>query len=140
MEKDSIRVGVGVMIMKDGKVLMGRRKGSHGTGMYAWPGGHLEFMESITDCAIREVREETSLEITNVRFLRLFNMKTSEGQHYVDIAMVADWKSGEPKLCEPNKCEGWAWYDIDNLPEPVFQPIPSYFEALKTGKNYFDNL
>jgi hypothetical protein len=34
------RVGVGIMIFKDGKVLMGKRKGKHGAGEYAWPGGH----------------------------------------------------------------------------------------------------
>ena len=40
------RVGIGVIILKDGKVLLGKRKGSHGAGEYAFPGGHLEYMES----------------------------------------------------------------------------------------------
>ncbi len=53
-----IRVGVGIMIFKDGKVLMGRRKGSHGAGEYAFPGGHLDFGESFEDCAKRETLEE----------------------------------------------------------------------------------
>src|SRR5215469_4737907 len=45
------KVGVGVMILKDGKVLIGKRKGAHGAGEWAWPGGHLEYMESFEDCA-----------------------------------------------------------------------------------------
>ncbi len=49
------RVGIGVMVMKDGKVLLGKRKGSHGAGEYAWPGGHMEYMESFEDVAKREV-------------------------------------------------------------------------------------
>lgn len=137
-EEQKIKVGVGVMILKDGKFLMGKRKGKHGAGEYAWPGGHLEFGESFEGCAKREVMEETGLEIKNIRFLRLLNLK-DYSKHYVDIAIVADWESGEPELKEPEKCEGWDWYDVDDLPSPLFAPIPSYFEALKTGKNFFDN-
>lgn len=48
------KVGIGVMIFKDGKVLLGKRKGSHGDGEYSFPGGHLNYMESFEDCAQRE--------------------------------------------------------------------------------------
>jgi 8-oxo-dGTP diphosphatase len=48
------RVGVGVIVVKNGLVLIGKRKGSHGEGQWAWPGGHLEYMESFLDCAKRE--------------------------------------------------------------------------------------
>lgn len=126
------------MILRDGKVLTGRRKGSHGAGEYAWPGGHLEYMESIEDCVRREVREETGMEVENIRFLRLMNLKTYSPKHYIDIAMVADWKSGEPRVMEPEKIEGWEWRSIDDMPEPLFAPLPSYFEALKTGRNFWD--
>ena len=132
-------VGIGVMIQKGGRVLLGKRKGSHGSGEYAWPGGHLEYMESIVACAKRETREETGLEITNVRFLRLVNLKQYAPKHYIDIGLVADWKSGEPCVREPKKIESWAWYDIDNLPRPLFGTIPSYIEAYRTGRNFWDN-
>lgn len=133
-----IKVGIGVMIMKDGKVLIGKRKGSHGGGEYAFPGGHLEYMESYTGCAKREVKEETGMEIDNVRFLRLSNLKTYAPKHYVDIGLIADWKSGEPKEMEPDKISQWQWYDMDKLPEPLFATLPSYIEAYKTGRNFWD--
>ncbi|HSR89280.1 MAG TPA: NUDIX domain-containing protein [Candidatus Udaeobacter sp.] len=133
------KVGVGVMIFKDGKVLLGKRKNAHGEGAYAWPGGHMEYMESFADCAKRETMEETGMEIENVRFLRLYNLKEYAPKHYVDVGLIADWKSGEPKIMEPEKCEGWDWYDMDNLPQPLFSTIPSYIEAYKTGRNFFDN-
>lgn len=142
MEKENqiVKVGVGVLLFKDGKVLLGKRKNKNGFGQYAWPGGHLEFMESIEGCAKREVMEETGMEIENVKFLRVFNMKTLEGFHYMDIGVMADWKSGIPELKEPDKCEGWEWYDLKNLPSPLFIPIPSLIESFKTGKTFFDNI
>lgn len=126
------------MVIKDGQVLLGIRKGSHGAGEYAFPGGHMEFGESFEECAKREVKEETGMEIANVRFLRLMNLKAYPGKHYVDIGLVADWKSGEPRCMEPDKCEGWQWYPLDHLPEPLFDTVQTYIEAYQTGRNYFD--
>lgn len=133
-----IKVGIGVMIMKDGKVLLGKRKGSHGEGEYAWPGGHMEYMESFEDCTKREVMEETGMEIGNIRFLRLLNLKTYAPKHYVDVGLIADWKKGEPKVMEKDRVESWDWYDIDKLPKPLFSTIPTYIEAYKTGRNFWD--
>jgi 8-oxo-dGTP diphosphatase len=132
------KVGIGVMVVKEGKYLMGKRKGSHGEGEYACPGGHLEFGESIAECCKREVKEETGMEIDNIRFVRFLNFKT-EGKHYADVMMISDWKSGEPQVLEPEKCEGWDWYDLDNLPKPLFGTLSSGIEAIRTGKTFFDN-
>lgn len=132
------KIGIGVMIIKDGKVLLGKRRGSHGAGEYASPGGHMEYMESFEECARKEVREETGIEIDNVRFLLLGNIKQYAPKHYVQIGLVADWKSGKPKVLEPDKCESWDWYDLDKLPKPLFGTMPLSIEAYKTGRNYFD--
>jgi len=126
------------MVMKDGKVLLGKRKGSHGAGQYSFPGGHLEYMESYAECARREVAEEAGIEIDNIRFLLAANIKAYAPKHYAHIGLVGDWKSGEPGVMEPEKCEGWGWYDIDHLPEPLFATIQQSIEAYKTGKNFFD--
>jgi 8-oxo-dGTP diphosphatase len=139
MEKERPKVGVGVMILKDGKVLIGKRKAELGNGEWAWPGGHLEHLESIEACARREAREETGVEIQNVRFLRLVNMTQYAPKHYVDIGLIADWKSGEPQVMEPDKVETWEWRALDDLPEPLFAAEPYYLEALKTGQNFFDS-
>lgn len=132
------KVGVGIMVMKNGKALLGKRKGSHGTGKYAWPGGHMEHMESFEECAKREVREETGIEIKNIKLLRLLNFKDYSPKHYVDIGLIAEWKSGEPKVLEPKKCESWNWFNLNKLPKPLFETLPSYLKAYKTGKNFFD--
>ncbi|MEK7617311.1 MAG: NUDIX domain-containing protein [Patescibacteria group bacterium] len=136
--KPQVKVGIGILVFKDRKVLLGKRRESHGKGEYASPGGHLEFNESIIDCAKRECREEAGIEIKNIKFLRFSNMR-KYGKHYVDIGLIADWAGGEPTVLEPSKMEKWNWYNLDNLPKPLFGVINHTSEALKTGRNFFDS-
>lgn len=127
------KVGVGVIVVKDGKVLLGKRKGAHGEGSWAFPGGHLEFGESLEDCANREVIEETGIKIKNVRKFSYTNdIFSQENKHYITCFVVADYDSGEVEILEPNKCEKWDWFEWDNLPEPRFIPLQN---LLKEGIN-----
>lgn len=132
------KVGVGVMVIKEGKVLLGKRIGGNGHGKFAGTGGHLEHSESFEACARRETLEEAGIEITNVRFLCLSNFM--DPHHYVDIGLIADWHSGELECREPHKCEGWGWYDLDDLPEPLFVPERKYIEAFRSGRYFSDDL
>lgn len=131
MEKDNkkVNVGVGVIVIKDGKVLLGKRKNSHGEGTWSLPGGHLEFNENIEDCAAREVREETGISIKNIRRGAFTNdFFEREGKHYVTLFMVSEFDSGEVKVMEPDKCENWMWFEWDDLPTPLFTPIQNVLE------------
>ena len=51
-------IGVAVIVVREGRVLLGKRKNAHGAGTWQFPGGHLEYGESIEDCARRELFEE----------------------------------------------------------------------------------
>jgi 8-oxo-dGTP diphosphatase len=133
------RVGVGIMILRGGKILLAKRLGSHGAGEYAFPGGHLEYMESFEECACRELAEEVGIEIKNIKFLFLANVKRYAPKHYCHIGLVAEWKSGEPKILEPDKSEEWQWFDIHNLPEPMFEMCKLSVDSFLTGRNYYDN-
>jgi len=133
------KVGVGILIFKDNKILLGKRKGKYAANVYGSIGGHLEHLESFEDCAKREAREEAGIEIKNIKFLCLTNFKIYAPRHYVDIGLIADWKSGVPKILEPDRCESWQWYDLENLPKPLFEVIKNYIKAFETGKNYFDS-
>lgn len=125
-EQKRPKVGVGVFIFRDGKWLMGKRKGAHGEGMWCPPGGHLEFGESWEECCRRETLEEAGIEIADVRFVTAVNDVSAEwGTHYVTLLFVARHTAGEPVNCEPHKCDGWEWFTWEEFPEPLFLPIAS---------------
>ncbi|OGE87705.1 MAG: hypothetical protein A3J07_03260 [Candidatus Doudnabacteria bacterium RIFCSPLOWO2_02_FULL_49_13] len=138
MEGQRPKVGLGVMIKKDGKFLFGRRKSEHAKDLFAPPGGHMEYAEGFIEAVSREAKEESGLEIQNVRFLCLSNIKDYMPKHYVNIGFIADWKNGEPQELEPDKMVDWRWYELDNIPRPVFSMVDHYIKAIKTGKNFFD--
>lgn len=118
------QIGVGAIVIKNCKVLLGKRKKSHGAGGWQFPGGHLEFGESIEDCASREVLEEAGVKITNIRLGPYTNdIFSVEEKHYVTLYVIADYQSGELTVCEPEKCEQWDWFNWNNLPQPLFLPI-----------------
>jgi 8-oxo-dGTP diphosphatase len=131
-------VGIGVLIFKRRKVLIGKRKGSHGEGEYAFPGGHLGYMETIEDCAKRETFEETGIKIKNIRFQFLANVRKYKPKHYLRIGVIADYKSGKVQLKEPEKNEGWDWYGLNNLPKPLFWMAKLAIDVYKTKRIYFD--
>jgi len=128
MENEPIvRVGVATIVQRDGKILLGKRKGSHGAGTWSLPGGHVDFGEAPEDTAAREILEETGLVITNVRrFDRLPYVNThfhKEGKQYITLYFLADYTEGEAFVLEPNKCEIWHWFSPWEIPEPLFEPI-----------------
>jgi 8-oxo-dGTP diphosphatase len=137
MSEDQARVGVGALIIKDDKVLWGKRKGSFGDGLYAFVGGHLEYGETAEQALLREIAEECGVRVKNVRVLCVSDFLTYYPKHYLDVGFVCEWESGDPQVLEPHKVEGWEWRAIDDIPQEVFAPCRGYIEAYKTGKNYF---
>lgn len=140
------RVGIGLLVVRLNpeaphvQVLLGRRRNAHGAGEYAGAGGHLEHGESFTGCALRELAEEagTDLKVSQPEFLCLTNICQYENLHYVDVGMTAYWQSGEPVLMEPDKLDGWGWYDINNLPDPLFACLPNYIASYRNETGFFD--
>jgi len=122
-------VGVAVIVIKDGKILLGKRKNSHGSGTWHFPGGHLEFNESIEACARREVFEETGLKIKNIRLGPYTNdMFEEEQKHYITLFAISEYDSGALELKEPEKCDAWDWFDWTQRPEPLFLSIQNFLK------------
>ena len=127
---DYPRVGVGVIVTKNDRVLLIKRKGVHGQGTWSTPGGHLEFGESPEQCAARETKEETGVEIANVRALGFTNdVFASSGLHYVTLWMTGEHRSGEAKVAAPYEASEVGWFAWDVFPQPLFLPLRSLIQG-----------
>ncbi|OIW23818.1 nudix domain-containing protein [Coniochaeta ligniaria NRRL 30616] len=128
-----VRVGVAAVIIgADGRMILGRRKGSLGAGQWGFPGGHLEFGESYFECAERESLEETGLRIKAFKVFAVANTVFDSEHHYITIFVQCkqDNPDDQPQVLEPEKCHGWdsmSWDDIKSImakgQEELFLPI-----------------
>lgn len=129
IEKKKVGAGFGVMIMNNNQILLGRRHSDtekadsalRGEGTWTMPGGKLEFGESLEDGARREVLEETGIKLDNVKVICVNNDK-NEFAHFITIGLFSDKFTGEPKVMEPDEIVEWKWFEIDNLPKPLYFP------------------
>jgi len=120
-------IGIGVLIIRDRKILLSRRMKKYGFGKLALPGGHVEWMEDLRTTAVREVLEETGIKLRrrDVRNLFVYSEEINRKQdkHYVTFYLTAKMPKGqEPKDMEPHKHGPWNWYDPLNLPRDAWKP------------------
>ena len=130
------QVGVGVIIVRDGRVFLARRQGSHGEGEWGSAGGHLEWGESLEECARREALEELGLVVGELSFLCVSNI-VAYGKHYVDIEFLGDIGAQEPRPMEEAGFSDLGWFNLEGLPEPLFQPMKCALDSLRTGRRYY---
>lgn len=124
MDKPSVGIAVAVFNPK-GEILLGKRMSSHGAGTWAMPGGHLEMWESPEECAKRELLEETGIVLEKDPWLvyvsnDYYNQGEPSGKHYITLFMACVVDQ-EPKLIEPEKCEGWHWFSLSDPKE--YEPL-----------------
>ncbi len=125
-----VRVGVGICVIRENKFLIGKRLNSHGSETFSFPGGHMEFGESLEETAKREVKEETGLDVSDIKFLGVTNdIFEKENKHYITIFVSGKSEDGEPQLLEPHKCEGWNWITLNELPENIFVSLSNFLKS-----------
>jgi len=133
-------VGVGILVLNNKEeVLLGLRIASHGIGEWAFPGGHLEFGETVFQTAKREVKEETNLDIDDFELVSVCDeMRYIEthGKHYLNLGVLGKYRGGDPVTMEPDKCREWRWFSLDNLPENLFEPTALTLRNFKDKKIY----
>lgn len=125
-----VRVGVGVLVIQSGKILLGKRKGSHAAGTWCAPGGHLEHLETVKDCAARELLEETGLIAQDIEMGPWVENVMENDKHYITLYTFIRTFSGSLENREPHKCESWEWFPLDNLPTPLFSPLKHLLNRL----------
>lgn len=134
MEKVT-KVACDIFVLKEGKLLLGIRKGGYGAGDWGLPGGHLEWGEKLEDCAIRELKEETGITVDSLK-LATITEEARKTDHYIHFVFLLDNFEGEAKVMEPEKCEKWDFFDLNSLPDNLFWPHLALIENLKNNVLY----
>ena len=129
-------VGVGVIIIRDGKILLAERKGSHGENTWASAGGHLEFGETLEECAKRETFEEFGIHLQRMTFLCVSNIVAYD-RHYIDVEFLGDLGIQIPKIQEQDSFANLQWFSLSELPSPLFEPVRIAIDSLLTGQSYY---
>jgi len=124
------RVGVAIILTRDDRVLLMKRKGHHGPGTWSTPGGHLEFGETPEQCAAREASEEVGVDVVDIRFRAVTNdLFEATGRHYITIWMEGRTESAEPRIAAEREVAEFGWYAWDSLPGPLFLPLENLVKA-----------
>jgi len=112
--------GVVIVIEKDGQVLLGKRTGSFGKGKWGLPQGYIEFDEDFLSAAIREVKEETGLDVKIRSIINIVSNFLSPGLHTLAIVLLAGVEAGEP--CAADDLETLEWFPLSGpLPDMAFE-------------------
>jgi len=144
-QQKRVGAGIGVMILKNNKVLLGKRHPDpekadsqlHGEGTWTMPGGKLDFGESFEEGAYREVLEETGIKLNKnkLKLVSITNDRVTD-VHFITIGLLCEDFEGEPKVMEPDEITEWKWFPLDNIPKPIFFPTEKILKNY-TGKQIY---
>jgi ADP-ribose pyrophosphatase YjhB (NUDIX family) len=112
--------GAVILIEKDDQVLLGRRSGSYGEGKWGLPMGFIEADEDFLSAAIREVQEETGLDVEIRSIISVVSNFLSPGLHTLAIVLLAHVLGGEPRAADD--LDALAWWPLSGpLPDMAFE-------------------
>jgi 8-oxo-dGTP diphosphatase len=141
MEKKRVGAGFGVMLIKNGKILLGHRhvdpekadSEMHGEGTWTVPGGKFDFGDGITGGPCRETKEETGIAV-DPSSLEIVSVSSDivPDAHFITIGFLAKRWNGEARVMEPDEITEWRWFPLNDLPSPMF------FPTARVIKNYLN--
>lgn len=137
MAETIIRIGAAVFVIRNGALLLGKRKNTYGDGDWGLPGGHLEYGEKLVDCARRELSEEVGITAggNDLALTAIVDDPRSD-QHYLHVAFTYNSVEDEIRLMEPDKCEEWKFFPAHELPTNIFIGHKRIIETFLQGKLY----
>lgn len=130
---DAPRLGVGVAIVRNGRLLLIRRLKPPEAGCWGLPGGKVDFLETVETAIRREAREELGVDLGPLQLLCVTDQLHPDiPEHWVAPVYLTREITGEPAIQEPEKHDGLEWYDLEALPAPLTQATVRAVEALKS--------
>ena len=132
MKFNEPRTGAGAAIIDGAKILLIKRIKEPEAFHWGLPGGKIDLFETAEDAIIREVKEETDLDLKEPFLLCISDLIDQDiGYHWISpIYLFAEY-SGIPKIMEPEKHLDLGWFDIDALPQPITKAVSDAIAALK---------
>jgi 8-oxo-dGTP diphosphatase len=129
------RVGCGVAVLRDQKLLLIRRARPPEAGCWSLPGGKVDLWEGTEAAARREIAEEIGVAIAALELLCVVDyVAPEEGTHWVSPTFLATAFEGEPARLEPEKHTALGWFPLNALPAPLTQSVLAAVDALKSRK------
>lgn len=123
---------VSVLVVNKNKVLLEKRAGEPGKGKWALPSGYIEFEDDFLTAAIREVKEETGLEIEIASILNVQSAFLPDGYHFLSIYLLAEGTGGN--LSPNDELEDAGWFLLSEpLPEMAFPPDVDLIQMYISG-------
>ena len=119
---NQVRVGIGVFVRASNGFVLMRRQGSHGAGEWSLPGGHLEFGETVEQCAIREIKEELDVDISYIHRIPYFSEDffPEHNKQYITLYLIG-FTHDIPRIMEPNKADALMFFkETRELPDKLF--------------------
>lgn len=132
-----VRVGVQAIVSSKTELLLIQRSDSSSfePGTWGLPGGSLEPGETIVECALRELREETGLVAANPRIVALTD-PAAGANHHMQIGVEMQAWSGSPRAADSTEVADARFFDKDSLPTPLFAPSATVLAKYLAGVLY----
>lgn len=123
IKANSVAIAVDVAVFnRASQILLGKRLAKAGYGTWGLPGGHILDKEDILDAARRETEEELGgvarINIFNKIIAIRDNCLPPQFIRHLTVILEGEYLGGEVSVNEPDRCEKWEWFDLNNLPEP----------------------
>jgi 8-oxo-dGTP diphosphatase len=107
--------GAGALVIRESMLLLSKRKKAPFIGYWAIPVGHKEDGETYARTIVREIAEETALEVQSLYYLG----SNIDEEHQFETHIFQAETIGEPVNVEPKKHEDLRWFPLDDLPEEL---------------------
>ena len=125
---DDPKVAVGIVTGRDGRLLLVKRNHEPKLGQWSFPSGYIDAGEVLEEGAVREMKEETSLD---VRVDRLIGAYSDVGRRVIFLPYAATIVGGELKIGP--ECQAVEFFSLDALPHLAFDHDDEVLAAWRSG-------
>lgn len=131
---EGFKVRVGVVVIKNNQILLARQNNKP---FWVLPGGTMEQGEGLADCAIREMKEETNLDVALERLLCVSDFLRQDGKQTVDAVFLAKEASGSIVMETTENLNELQWFNLTDFEKLDVKPELLKETLLQQWQNKF---